>query len=360
MIGVGIRGVTKSYGALPILRGIDLTIDPGEFVVLLGPSGCGKSTLLNIVAGLEPLDDGAIEIAGEDMTHADPSKRHLAMVFQSYALFPTMSVRQNLGFGMRINRVPKAEIVRRVQSVAALLQIEPLLDRKPAQLSGGQRQRVAIGRALVRSTRLCLFDEPLSNLDAQLRADMRVELRRLHADLGSTMIYVTHDQVEAMTLASRVAVMNRGKVEQVDTPQKVYDRPATLFVARFVGSPAINLLEGVLMADRRFRSATGATVDLSGYAFASTPRPGTEVVLGVRPDDVRVAEAPARRGDALSAVPAFTESLGPRSLLWLELDGQRWSMYVDAKGGAIPTGPFEPGFDAADASLFDKTTGVRL
>ena len=244
MPGVVVRGLSKSYGPVQALREIDLVVEPGDFAVLLGPSGCGKSTLLNANAGLDDIDAGSIEIGGAEVTQREPSERGIAMVFQSYALYPTMTVRRNLSFGLRVRSVPKPEIQRRVAWVSALLQIGGMLDRKPSQLSGGQRQRVAIGRALVQQAKVFLLDEPLSNLDAKLRTEMRVELKRLHRSLDATIIYVTHDQIEAMTLATRIAVMRAGRIEQYATPDVLYERPATLFVAGFVGSPGMNFLSG--------------------------------------------------------------------------------------------------------------------
>ncbi len=244
MSGVVLRGLSKSYGPVQALRGIDLVVEPGDFTVLLGPSGCGKSTLLNAIAGLDDIDAGTVEIGGVEVTQREPSERGIAMVFQSYALYPTMTVRRNLSFGLRVRSVPKPEIQRRVAWVAELLQIGGMLDRKPSQLSGGQRQRVAIGRALVQQAKVFLLDEPLSNLDAKLRTEMRVELKRLHQSLSATIIYVTHDQIEAMTLATRIAVMRAGRIEQYATPDVLYERPETLFVAGFVGSPAMNFLSG--------------------------------------------------------------------------------------------------------------------
>ena len=231
MSGVVVRGLSKSYGLVRALRGIDLVVEPGDFTVLLGPSGCGKSTLLNAIAGLDDIDAGSIEIGGAEVTQREPSERGIAMVFQSYALYPTMTVRRNLSFGLRVRSVPKPEIERRVAWVSELLQIGGMLDRKPSQLSGGQRQRVAIGRALVQQAKVFLLDEPLSNLDAKLRTEMRVELKRLHQSLAATIIYVTHDQIEAMTLATRIAVMRAGRIEQYAAPDVLYERPATLFVA---------------------------------------------------------------------------------------------------------------------------------
>src|SRR5277367_2185826 len=249
MSALAVHDVWKRYGALAVLKGIDLDIDSGEFAILVGPSGCGKSTLLSIIAGLDNASDGKVEIGGRSMNGVAAKDRNIAMVFQSYALYPSMTVRQNMTFGMECRRVPKREQIDAVGRVAKLLQIEALLDRKPSQLSGGQRQRVAMGRALVRDPLLFLFDEPLSNLDAKLRVEMRMEIKRLHQRVGTTMVYVTHDQVEAMTLATRIAVMHQGEIQQFGDPQTIYDGPANLFVARFMGSPPMNIIPGRLQAE---------------------------------------------------------------------------------------------------------------
>src|SRR5580692_5805605 len=249
MSALRIHDIWKRYGALPVLKGIDLAIDSGEFCILVGPSGCGKSTLLNIIAGLDVPSEGTIEIGGRPMNGVAAKDRNIAMVFQSYALYPSMTVRQNMTFGMECRRVPKRQQVEALERVAKLLQIEALLDRKPSQLSGGQRQRVAMGRALVRDPLLFLFDEPLSNLDAKLRVEMRMEIKRLHARLGSTIVYVTHDQIEAMTMATRIAVMNQGQVQQFADPDTVYRYPANLFVARFMGSPPMNTMPARIALD---------------------------------------------------------------------------------------------------------------
>src|ERR1700758_4011716 len=282
---VAIRNLTIRLGSNTVIENLDLDVLAGEFVVLLGPSGCGKSTLLHSIAGLIDVTDGRIEIGGQDMTWADPKDRRIALVFQSYALYPTMNVEGNLSFALRINGTPKAEIDRRVSRAADMLQLGPLLKRRPAQLSGGQRQRVAIGRAIVREADVFLFDEPLSNLDAKLRTELRRELKHLHRQLGATMIYVTHDQVEAMTLATRMAVMKNGVIQQFGTPAEVYARPENLFVATFLGSPAMNLLNGTLAAQGDGVRFTGAKLDLdvSPYAFAAQPASGLPCVLGVRP-----------------------------------------------------------------------------
>src|SRR3984957_16013675 len=249
MSALTIRGVRKAYGVTPVLKGIDLDIESGEFAVLVGPSGCGKSTLLNIIAGLDGANQGTIEIGGRTMNGVGAKDRDIAMVFQSYALYPSMTVRGNMTFGMECRRVPKRLRAEAVDRVAKLLQIEALLDRKPSQLSGGQRQRVAMGRALVRDPLLFLFDEPLSNLDAKLRVEMRMEIKRLHQRIASTIVYVTHDQIEAMTLATRIAVMHQGEVQQFAAPQTVYDEPSNLFVARFMGSPPMNTMPARIVAD---------------------------------------------------------------------------------------------------------------
>jgi ABC-type sugar transport system ATPase subunit len=244
MATVNLKNVRKSFGSVDVLKGIDLTIEDGSFCVFVGPSGCGKSTLLRIIAGLEDTTSGILEIDGKDVSNAEPSERGIAMVFQNYALYPHLTVRENIGFGLSLARRPKAEIKQRVDEAAATLKLEHLLDRKPKALSGGQRQRVAIGRAIVRNPKVFLFDEPLSNLDAALRSDMRMELTELHAKLKTTMIYVTHDQVEAMTMADKIVVLNAGRVEQVGSPMTLYDKPASAFVAGFIGSPRMNIFGG--------------------------------------------------------------------------------------------------------------------
>jgi multiple sugar transport system ATP-binding protein len=278
--GLRLVGIKKSYGETPVVKGVDLEVAPGEFLVMVGPSGCGKTTLLRVIAGLEQVDAGQVVMDDQDLTSVPPRDRDVGMVFQSYALYPHMTVKQNLAFGLELRKVPRAEIDRRVADAAALLELTPLLERKPKALSGGQRQRVAMGRVIVRRPRLFLFDEPLSNLDTALRVQMRGELARLHRQLGVTMIYVTHDQVEAMTLASRVAVFNKGVLQQVGPPLELYHRPTNTFVATFLGSPSMNLLDG--------RQEGGA---IAGQGF-SIPVPGAyagPVKLGLRPQDLLVA-----------------------------------------------------------------------
>src|SRR5215471_18675068 len=290
MATLTISGLHKRFGPVEVLKGIDLEARPGEFIALVGPSGCGKSTLLAMIAGLESVSEGEIRIDGTLVNSVAPKDRDIAMVFQSYALYPTMTARQNMTFGMESRGVPKAEQEAAIKRVASLLQIEPLLNRKPGQLSGGQRQRVAMGRALVRDPKLFLFDEPLSNLDAKLRVDMRTEIKQLHQRIGATIVYVTHDQIEAMTMATRIAVMNQGEVQQFADPDTVYRYPANLFVARFMGSPPMNTLPARLEADAAGPVAViGAgrpdevRLRLQGYD-AAAPWLNREVVLGIRPE----------------------------------------------------------------------------
>ncbi|KXU83419.1 ABC transporter ATP-binding protein [Paraburkholderia monticola] len=354
---VAIRNLTIRLGANTVIENLDLDVLAGEFVVLLGPSGCGKSTLLHSIAGLIDVSDGSIEIAGEDMTWADPKDRRIALVFQSYALYPTMSVERNLSFALRINGTPKAEIARRVGRASEMLQLGPLLKRKPSQLSGGQRQRVAIGRAIVREADVFLFDEPLSNLDAKLRTELRRELKQLHQRLGATMIYVTHDQVEAMTLATRMAVMRGGVIQQFGTPAEVYARPNNLFVATFLGSPAMNLLKGTLETrdGARFFCTAQVRLDVSAYPFKEAPSHGAPCVLGVRAEDVHITESASEH-----AKVSLMEPMGNHRVIWLDYHGEQIASIDQTKA------PFSEGdtvafsFDAAHVSLFDEASGARL
>ncbi|APO78583.1 sn-glycerol-3-phosphate ABC transporter ATP-binding protein (plasmid) [Rhizobium etli 8C-3] len=312
--GVVLAGVRKSFAGLDVIHGIDLEIAEGSFVVFVGPSGCGKSTLLRMIAGLEEVTDGEIEIKGRNVTDLDPSERGIAMVFQSYALYPHMNVRENLAFGLKMAKTAAAEIEARVMAASAILKIEHLLDRKPGQLSGGQRQRVAIGRAIVRKPHVFLFDEPLSNLDAELRVSMRIEIARLHRELANTMIYVTHDQTEAMTLADKIVVLRDGRIEQSGTPREVYENPANVFVAGFIGSPRMNLLQATWSGD--------GTISVAGTAI---PAPiasgklsaGDRLTFGVRPEHFIVAEAAAQ---TLRARVDFSEYLGGTQYLYCQLD----------------------------------------
>ena len=309
---IDLRGVTKRFGALDVVHGIDLAIDEGEFVVFVGPSGCGKSTLLRMIAGLEDVTDGEIWIDGRDVTDDDPSRRGIAMVFQSYALYPHMTVKENLGFGLKLARTPPGERETRILRAARMLQIDGLLDRLPRALSGGQRQRVAIGRAITRDPRLFLFDEPLSNLDAALRVATRVEIARLKESLpGTTMIYVTHDQTEAMTLADRIVVLRSGRIEQVGSPMELYQHPANLFVAGFIGSPAMNILSGTVGDSPGQVMIEGIGI-VTGFHLGPA---GTPVSLGVRPEDLNVTTG----HDALiTGRVAVVERLGEVTLVHVE------------------------------------------
>ena len=350
MSNVHLRKVSVTLGGNEVLRQLDLRVEQGEFLVLLGPSGCGKSTLLHSIAGLVNVSAGRIEIGGKDMTLADPSERGIGMVFQSYALYPTMTVEKNMSFGLRIAGLPKAEIGRRVARAAAMLQLQDLLGRKPAQLSGGQRQRVAIGRALVREAGVFLFDEPLSNLDAKLRAELRRELKLLHQTLRSTMIYVTHDQVEAMTLASRIVVMRAGEVQQIGTPSEVYQRPANLFVAGFLGAPAMNFIDGGVDAAGRFDAAPLA-LSLRGPAGAQARR----VVLGVRPEHIRIAD-----GAALAGSVSLVEPMGNHQVVWLTCGAHLLSVLVQDARLFVPGQAIAFDIDTDRVSLFDPASGQAI
>jgi multiple sugar transport system ATP-binding protein len=354
MANVHLQKLTIRLGGKDIIRELDLQVAPGEFLVLLGPSGCGKSTLLHSIAGLVEMDSGAIEIGGRDMSDADPSERGIGMVFQSYALYPTMTVEANMSFGLRIAGTPKAEIRRRVARAAEMLQLDALLGRKPAQLSGGQRQRVAIGRALVREAQVFLFDEPLSNLDAKLRAELRRELKLLHQALGSTMIYVTHDQVEAMTLASRIVVMDKGAIQQIGTPAEVYERPANRFVAGFLGAPAMTFIDGAL--DRAGRFVGGAiSLDLPGAELAGAGAAASAVVLGVRPEQVEI-----RADGPLQGEVTLVEPMGNHQVVWLRCGAQAMSALVHDGRVFAPGQQLGFAIDAARVSLFDPADGRRL
>jgi len=347
MSNVHLRKLCITRGSNQIIRDLDLQIEPGEFLVLLGPSGCGKSTLLHSIAGLIDLSGGAIEIGGRDMSHADPSERGIGMVFQSYALYPTMTVEKNMSFGLTIAGTPKAEVTRRVRKTAEMLQLDALLDRKPSQLSGGQRQRVAIGRALVREAGVYLFDEPLSNLDAKLRAELRRELKMLHQTLGSTMIYVTHDQAEAMTLATRIVVMQAGRIQQIGTPAEVYDTPANRFVAGFLGSPSMNFIDGEIDAAGRF-GAGAVTLALAGGTQAGA------VTLAARPEHIHIDD-----NGPLHASVTLVEPMGNHQVVWLDCGGQALSC-IEHDGRPLATGQaVRFAIDTGRVSLFDPENGER-
>jgi len=358
-----IKDLTLTFGSVNVLNKLNIDVAEGEFIVLLGPSGCGKSTLLNCIAGLLDITDGQIHINGKNVTWEEPKDRGIGMVFQSYALYPQMTVRGNLSFGLKNARLPKAEIDKRIARAASILQIEPLLERKPAALSGGQRQRVAIGRALVRDVDVFLFDEPLSNLDAKLRSELRIEIKRLHAQLKNTMVYVTHDQIEALTLADRIAVMRGGLIQQLSDPKTIYNKPANLFVAAFIGSPAMSMLEGrVEDGPTGPVFATGDTqIALAGYDGNAHPAGGRDAVLGIRPEHVAIRPASAD-ADAVG-VPAtvdIDEPMGSDSLVWLKMAGHTVSVRAIAEHGLQPGQQVRLVPDISKSSLFDKQTEQRL
>ncbi|MEO1422089.1 MAG: ABC transporter ATP-binding protein [Pseudomonadota bacterium] len=357
MPSVEIKSLDLSFGSIDVLQDLNLTIEEGEFLVLLGSSGCGQSTLLNCIAGLLDVTDGQIFINGRNMTWEEPSDRGIGMVFQSYALYPQMSVKGNLSFGLKNARVPRAEIERRVARAAEILQIEPLLERKPAALSGGQRQRVAIGRALVRDVDVFLFDEPLSNLDAKLRADLRVEIKRLHQQLHNTMIYVTHDQVEAMTLADRIAIMRDGKIQQLSSPQEIYGRPVNKYVAGFIGSPSMNFLDGVV--DGTAMRVGDMTIDLGGYGFA-TPGRGGPASLGIRPEHVALVADASAPGFLAEIVVEIVEPMGSDTLVWTTFAGNPFRLRLDGQANVTVGDRLSIGTDISRASLFDAATEERL
>jgi multiple sugar transport system ATP-binding protein len=369
MSALSIHDLRVNFGPVDVLRGIDMNIESGEFVVLVGPSGCGKSTLLNIIAGLESPSAGRVEIAGRDVTHVEPKNRDIAMVFQSYALYPTMTVRKNITFGMECRGVPKAERQAAVERVAKLLQIGPLLDRLPSQLSGGQRQRVAMGRALVRDPILFLFDEPLSNLDAKLRVEMRMEIKRLHHRVGTTMVYVTHDQIEAMTLATRIAVMNKGEIQQFADPQTVYDTPANLFVARFMGSPPMNLIPVHIEAEgdvavARVNGDDGSPEGLRLNRGCDTVASwiDRDVLLGLRPECISLPEDghDPQTAIRLSAEVQMIEMTGAETLALIRAGGV--DVMAKLNANSRPAVGSRPAFavDMGKACLFDPQTELRI
>jgi len=336
MASLEINGVKKRFGPTEVLKGIDITVDAGEFLVLVGPSGCGKSTLLNMIAGLDSVSEGDIVIAGRRVNDLHPSERDIAMVFQSYALYPNMTVEQNIAFGMEMRKVPKPERDAAVRDVAKILQLDHLLTRRPSQLSGGQRQRVAMGRALVRKPKIFLFDEPLSNLDAQLRVDMRTEIKKLHQRLSATIVYVTHDQIEAMTLATRIAVMRGGELQQLGTPAEVYNRPANTFVAGFMGSPRMNLASAklqrngvghVLAIQTGDRSPTH--IPLPPLSPAVSAYEGKEIIAGVRAEAISYGTAPTdipiQHRPMVEATVEVTEPTGADMMAVLSVGGQEFT-----------------------------------
>jgi multiple sugar transport system ATP-binding protein len=355
---IEVKDLTLNFGAVSVLKTLNLDVAEGEFVVLLGPSGCGKSTLLNCLAGLLDITDGQIFIKGRNVTWAEPSDRGIGMVFQSYALYPQMTVRGNMSFGLKNARVPQAEIDQRVARAAEILQIEPLLDRKPAALSGGQRQRVAIGRALVRDVDVFLFDEPLSNLDAKLRSELRVEIKRLHSRLKNTMVYVTHDQIEALTLADRIAVMRGGIIQQLAAPQEIYNRPSNLFVAGFIGSPSMNFLHGSTVQGGRAFQFGQTKLDLAGYEGGAVLE-RSKAILGLRPEHLTIQDAPDP-GRTIPATVEIDEPMGADSLVWLVAHGAQMSVRVPVERRLAPGAQVHLRVDITKASIFDTITEQRV
>ncbi|MFO1325894.1 MAG: sn-glycerol-3-phosphate ABC transporter ATP-binding protein UgpC [Rubrivivax sp.] len=349
MASVSFRQIRKAYGRLEVIHGIDFDIHDGEFVVLVGPSGCGKSTLLRMLAGLEEISDGEILIDGKVVNDLESKDRDIAMVFQSYALYPHMTVRENMGFSLRLRKADAGATAQRVADAARILNLDALLDRYPRELSGGQRQRVAMGRAIVRDPKVFLFDEPLSNLDAKLRVAMRAEIKALHQRLQTTTVYVTHDQIEAMTMADRIVVMHDGIVEQIGTPLELFDRPGNLFVAQFIGSPAMNVLEGTV--------GTGA-VDALGARWplppGVQPAAGTRVHYGIRPTDLALADA------GVEATVVVVEPTGAETELLVEVGGQQLVLVMHGRTGAQPGQRVRLGVDALQAHVFDGASGKRL
>ncbi|QCJ00296.1 ABC transporter ATP-binding protein [Agrobacterium larrymoorei] len=352
MAGLSINNVKKSFGAVDIIHGVDVEIGDGEFVILVGPSGCGKSTLLRMIAGLEEITAGEISIDGRVVNNLQPKDRDIAMVFQNYALYPQMTVAQNMGFALELAGAKKPEIDRKVGEAAAILGLQSLLDRKPGQLSGGQRQRVAMGRAIVRNPKVFLFDEPLSNLDAKLRVKMRAEIKALHQRLKSTIVYVTHDQIEAMTMADKIVVLHGGIVEQIGTPIDLYDHPKNMFVAGFLGSPAMNFIEGTLQDAQTLVTEKGGRLHLSG---APQEAVGQQVVLGIRPEDIVIG---SEKG--IDAVVKLVEPTGSETHLVVDLEGQEITCLVRDRTDFKIDQSIRLSFQSPKVHFFDRSTQERL
>ncbi|CAN7395274.1 ABC transporter ATP-binding protein [Mesorhizobium amorphae] len=355
MSALEIRDIRKNYGAVETLKGIDIALESGEFLVLLGSSGCGKSTLLNIIAGLAEATSGEVLIGGRSVLGVHPKNRDIAMVFQSYALYPNLTVHRNIGFGLEMRKVPVTERDKAVRDAAKLLQIEPLLDRKPGQLSGGQRQRVAIGRALVRKPQVFLFDEPLSNLDAKLRLEMRTELKRLHQMLQTTVVYVTHDQIEAMTLATRIAVMRDGRIEQLGTPEDIYNYPATLYVAGFVGAPSMNMLQAVVEDGKLAIAGSDVRLPLPAR-FRNAAPSGAPVIVGIRPEALRLATGTTTEF-SLPVEIDVVELTGPELVTTARIGSQRLTACLPPRARVAKGEPCAFTFDEDALRLFDPATG---
>ncbi|PSJ56794.1 ABC transporter ATP-binding protein [Kumtagia ephedrae] len=353
MAGVSVRNVVKRYGSVQVIHGVDVEIADGEFVILVGPSGCGKSTLLRMIAGLEAISDGEIAIGGKVVNDVAPKDRDIAMVFQNYALYPHKNVADNMGFSLKIKGRPRAEIDAKVRKAAEILDLTKLLDRFPRQLSGGQRQRVAMGRAIVRDPQVFLFDEPLSNLDAKLRVAMRVEIKELHQRLGTTIVYVTHDQIEAMTMADKIVVMRDGHVEQVGAPLDLYDNPGNVFVAGFIGSPAMNFIKGRIDArdgGQIFVSDAGAVLPVSGVNAES----GRPVVYGIRPEHIDLD------GDGLPATVSVLEPTGSETQIFARIGEDPIDAVVKARLKVRPGEEIRLRIDPSRVHIFDRQSSARL
>ena len=355
MTAVSIAGLHKRFGDTTVLTDVSIEVPDGAFAVLVGPSGCGKSTLLRLIAGLEKANGGTITFGDEDVTRLEPRDRDVAMVFQSYALYPHLSVRDNLAFGLKLRKEARAEIERRVAEASEMLGLSALLDRMPRELSGGQRQRVAMGRAIVRRPALFLFDEPLSNLDAALRAQVRVDIRKLHDEMATTSVYVTHDQVEAMTLADVMFVLNKGKVEQAGAPLEVYDRPSSKFVAGFLGSPSMNFLEGQVSEAGQVRLGESAHLEVDPESF-SLGGARARVTVGIRPHDV----VPSDTDDAVVMAVTYTEELGGETYAYGRIDGQEFVARLEPTTKVRPGDRLPLRIDASRVHLFDDDGGQSL
>ncbi len=353
MASVAIENVRKSYGQHPVIHGVSLAINDGEFVVLVGPSGCGKSTLLRMIAGLEPITSGDVSIGGNVVNNLPPKDRDIAMVFQTYALYPHKTVFENMGFALQMRKSPRAEIDARVNAAAEILDLVPLLGRYPRQLSGGQRQRVAMGRAIVRQPAVFLFDEPLSNLDAKLRVQMRAEIKELHQRLKTTIVYVTHDQVEAMTMADRIVVMNAGIVEQVGTPLELFDNPINVFVAGFIGSPSMNLFKGIIRGGKKpgFELADGSMLPLQAIA---SQHDGRTAIYGIRPENLQIATGKP------NAEVTVVEPMGSETQLFARMGGQKITALFRQRLAVKPGEKLNLVPEVAAVHLFDAGSGKRI
>lgn len=369
MVSLSIRNIKKSFGSTEVLKGISIDVEPGEFLVLVGPSGCGKSTLLNLIAGLEKITSGEIYIGEHLVNRVSPKDRHIAMVFQSYALYPNMKVRKNISFGLEIRKLPKPEIEKTVQKVASMLQIEELLDRKPSQLSGGQRQRVAMGRALARSPSVFLFDEPLSNLDAKLRVEMRTEIKMLHQRIATTIVYVTHDQIEAMTLADRIAIMKDGVVQQLDSPRNVYENPANLFVAGFIGSHSMNFIlsrveksgEKMCLIMKTGEKTFTIPVDHNSHVLGNWVN--RDIILGLRPEQISDGfphQAENAQIHSIESKVEVIEPTGPDTLIFIRINENKVTCRVHPNAAKRPGETMKLMLDMSSAIFFDPDTELRI